>query len=72
MTIKIENIVEFTDFRTPNQRVAMLEVHYVTDKNYRGVVTVEKIGSTKETITAAVKEAAAVPDGLIGTSISGK
>jgi len=66
MSVKIENIVETTDFRAPNRRVAMLDVHYVTDKGYRGVVVLEKAGATPESITAAVIEAAKIPDGLIG------
>jgi len=69
MSVKIENIVETTDFRAPNRRVAMLEVHYLTDKGYRGSVTVEKTGATTETITAAVIDAAKIPDGLIGQTI---
>jgi len=68
--VKIENIIEQTDFRAPNKRVAMLEIHYVTEKGYRGSVLVEKDGSTKETVIEAVKKASSVPDSLIGQTIA--
>lgn len=69
MSVKIENIVETTDFRAPNKRVAMLEVHYISDKGYRGSVLLEKAGATTESITAAVLDAAKIPDGLIGQTV---
>jgi hypothetical protein len=69
MSVKIENIIERIDYVAPNKRVIMLEVHYVTDKQYRGVVDVEKQGATKASISAAVAEAAALPDDLIGSKV---
>jgi hypothetical protein len=68
--VKIENIVETTDFRAPNKRVAMLEVHYLTEKGYRGSTILEKEGATKESIIEAVKKALSVPDSLIGQTIA--
>ena len=68
MSNKIENIVGYTEFRLPNQRVEMLEVHYLTPKGYRGVVRTEKTGSTVKSISAAVDADALVPDSLIGTT----
>jgi hypothetical protein len=68
--VKIENIIETTDFRAPNKRVAMLEVHYLTDKGYRGSVLLEKEGASKESIIEAVKKASSVPDSLIGQTIA--
>ena len=70
MSAKIESIVEYTDFRTPTKRVAMIEVHYSTDKGYKGVVHLEKQGATKESISAAVMEAAKIPDEMIGARVS--
>jgi hypothetical protein len=70
MTIKIENILEYTDFRAPNKRVLMLEIHYVTEKDYYGTVRIEKQGATKESIAAAVKDAAALPESLIGEKLA--
>jgi len=69
MSVKIEDIIEITDFRPPNKRIAMLDVHYQTDKGYRGSVIIEKTGATPESITAAVIDAAKIPDGLIGQTV---
>ncbi|MBA7472231.1 hypothetical protein ES707_07553 [subsurface metagenome] len=70
MTIRIENIVEYTDFRPPNKRVLMLEVHYRTGKEYRGVIHLDKAGATRESIIAAVKEAASLPEMMIGEKLT--
>ena len=48
----------------------MLEVHYSTDKGYKGVVHLEKQGATKESVSAAVMEAAKIPDEMIGARVS--
>jgi hypothetical protein len=69
MTSTIDNIVEFTDFKPPNKRVLMLEVHYTTGKGYSGVVYLPKDGATKESIGAAVTAAGALAEDVIGTKI---
>lgn len=68
MANKIEDIVSYTEFRPPNKRVEMQEIHYVTPKGYRGIVRLEKAGSTVKSISAAVDADALIPDSLIGTT----
>ena len=72
MGFTIKNIIHTFTFEEPNRKVAMLEVHYVTDNDYRGVVNIPEAGATKESIIAAVQKAAALPDSLIGQNIIGK
>jgi len=69
MSVKIENIIHYTNFRKDGKRVPMLEIHYVTGKGFEGVVHLEETGATKESIIAAVTKAAALPDSLIGAEI---
>jgi len=72
MTVRIENIIHYTNFRKDGRRIPMLEVHYVTTKGFEGVVHVEETGATKASVTAAVLEAAALPDEMIGAKLTEK
>jgi hypothetical protein len=69
MSVKIENIVHYQNFRKDGKRVPMLEVHYTTSKGFEGVVHLEEQGATKESITAAVLKVAALPESLIGAEL---
>ncbi len=68
MTITITRILETERYEKPNSVVPLLQVFYKTEKGYEGSVTVLKNGATKEIIQAAVKDAAAVADGMIGST----
>lgn len=72
MDITIRNIIHTFTFQEPNKKVPVLEVHYVTDNDYTGVVNVPEAGATDETIFAAVRKAAALPSSLMGKVITGK
>jgi len=69
MSTTIDNIIHYTNFRKDGTRVPMLEVHYTTQKGFEGIVHVKEEGATKESITAAVTKAAALPESLIGAEI---
>jgi len=68
---RIETINHYQNFRKDGRRIPMLEVHYVTNKGFEGIVHLEETGATKESIIAAVLKAAAVPESLIGLEIKG-
>ena len=52
--IRIENVIERVRFVGPDRREVDLEVTYLTDKGYRGTVTVPKADVTEEKIWKAV------------------
>jgi len=68
MEFKIESINQFFQYRAPNVKIAMISVHYRTDKGFSGVVDMEQTGATKETIAEAVRKDAAAVSSLIGQS----
>jgi len=69
MSTKITNMIESERFDLPNKRVKMIEVFYVTDRDYKGSIMVEKDGATKDSITKAVNAAAALSDDLLGATL---
>lgn len=69
MEVTIEDIKERQDFTVPSRIKTVVDVRYVTDKGFRGTVTLDKAGITADKIKAAAVADAAELHTALGQTI---
>lgn len=71
MSIKIQNVREYVRYNNESEPVTYVDVTYVTDKGFRGNVTLTKSEATEEVIIKKIREDAKIATKLIGLEIKG-